>query len=83
MWFRARRRGGEVPRRRCPPGLPASSAGGSSLGSVWSAFFDFNAMKKAFPDLLKVGLPNTLILAVTSGVIGTILGLLLAVAGLS
>jgi His/Glu/Gln/Arg/opine family amino acid ABC transporter permease subunit len=66
-----------------PTSNRASSASGSSLGSVWSAFFDFNAMKKAFPDLLKVGLPNTLILAVTSGVIGTILGLLLAVAGLS
>ncbi len=60
-----------------------SGNGGNALGAVWSAFFDTEAMAKAFPELLTVGLPNTLILAVSSGVIGTLIGLVLAVGGLS
>ncbi|MFT4135804.1 amino acid ABC transporter permease [Microbacterium sp.] len=54
-----------------------------ALTNLWETFFDFEAMKAAFPELLTVGLPNTLILALASGVIGTLLGMLLAVAGLS
>jgi polar amino acid transport system permease protein/polar amino acid transport system substrate-binding protein len=40
-------------------------------------------MRQALPELLRVGLPNTLVLALFSGVAGTVLGMLLAVCGLS
>lgn len=46
-------------------------------------FFDWDAMLQVLPNLLTVGLPNTLILAVISGILGTILGLGLAMMGLS
>ncbi|MGC0366686.1 polar amino acid transport system substrate-binding protein [Rhodococcus sp. 27YEA15] len=55
----------------------------STLGQLKDTFFDWELYKKAFPDLLKTGLPNTLILALASGIIGTLLGMLLAVAGIS
>ncbi|MFT3714475.1 MAG: ABC transporter substrate-binding protein/permease [Gordonia sp. (in: high G+C Gram-positive bacteria)] len=55
----------------------------STLQQLGATFFNWDLYKKAFPDLLKTGLPNTLILAVSSGVIGTILGMVLAVAGIS
>ncbi|WP_298865353.1 amino acid ABC transporter permease [uncultured Microbacterium sp.] len=54
-----------------------------ALIAVWESFFDFDAMRAALPELLAVGLPNTLILAVSSGILGTVLGMLLAVAGMS
>jgi polar amino acid transport system permease protein/polar amino acid transport system substrate-binding protein len=54
-----------------------------ALITVWETFFDFDAMRAALPELLAVGLPNTLILAVSSGIVGTVLGMLLAVAGMS
>lgn len=53
------------------------------LSSIWDTFFNLEAMAVAFPELLTVGLPNTLILALSSGIIGTVLGMLVAVAGLS
>src|SRR6476660_9032752 len=53
------------------------------LTTLWQTFFDVDAMRSALPDLLTVGLPNTLLLALTSAVVGTVLGMLLAVAGLS
>ena len=53
------------------------------LTTLWQTFFDIDAMREALPDLLTVGLPNTLVLALTSAVLGTVLGMLLAVAGLS
>ena len=40
-------------------------------------------MRAALPEMLTVGLPNTLILAVSSAVLGTVLGMVLAVCGLS
>ncbi|WP_394939080.1 amino acid ABC transporter permease [Psychromicrobium sp. YIM B11713] len=46
-------------------------------------FFDFNAMAEVAPELLLVGLPNTLIFAISSGILGTLFGLLLAVMGIS
>src|SRR5699024_6247974 len=55
----------------------------STLQQLGGTFFNFSLYKQAFPDLLKTGLPNTLILAVTSGIAGTIVGMLLAVAGIS
>ncbi|MET8876108.1 ABC transporter substrate-binding protein/permease [Nocardia sp. NPDC004604] len=55
----------------------------STLTQLKETFFDWSLYRKAFPDLFKTGLPNTLILAVVSGVLGTVLGMLLAVAGIS
>ncbi|MCZ2403208.1 amino acid ABC transporter permease [Paenarthrobacter sp. Z7-10] len=46
-------------------------------------FFDWKAMGAIVPNLLTVGLPNTLILAVSSGILGTVLGLALAMMGIS
>lgn len=42
-------------------------------------FFNWEAMAQVIPSLLTVGLPNTLILAVLSGIIGCVLGMLLAI----
>lgn len=53
------------------------------LNTLRDTFLDWDAMRAALPDLLRVGLVNTLILALTSAVIGTVLGMLVAVAGLS
>ncbi|WP_245687787.1 ABC transporter substrate-binding protein/permease [Rhodococcus phenolicus] len=65
-----------------PAGTPVAEPK-SALAQLGDTFFDWELYKKAFPDLLKTGLPNTLILALTSGIAGTILGMLLAVAGIS
>jgi len=46
-------------------------------------FFNWQAMAQVIPSLLTVGLPNTLILAVSSGIIGCILGMLLAIMAIS
>ncbi|WP_416062235.1 ABC transporter substrate-binding protein/permease [Rhodococcus indonesiensis] len=62
---------------------PASTEPKSTLEQLRETFFSWELYRDAFPDLLKTGLPNTLILAVTSGVAGTILGMLLAMAGIS
>ncbi|RDI63108.1 ABC transporter substrate-binding protein/permease [Nocardia pseudobrasiliensis] len=55
----------------------------STLAQLKDTFFDWSLYRKAFPDLFKTGLPNTLILALVSGALGTVLGMLLAVAGIS
>ncbi|MFE3441536.1 ABC transporter substrate-binding protein/permease [Nocardia sp. NPDC059180] len=55
----------------------------STLEQLRDTFFDWSLYRQAFPDLFKTGLPNTLILALVSGVLGTVLGMLLAVAGIS
>ncbi|MBF6437668.1 ABC transporter substrate-binding protein/permease [Nocardia cyriacigeorgica] len=55
----------------------------STLEQLRDTFFDWSLYRQAFPDLFKTGLPNTLILAVVSGVLGTAIGMLLAVAGIS
>jgi polar amino acid transport system permease protein len=46
-------------------------------------FFNWQAMAQVIPSLLTVGLPNTLILAVLSGIIGCVLGMLLAIMAIS
>jgi polar amino acid transport system permease protein len=46
-------------------------------------FFNWEYIWQVFPDLLKTGLGNTLILALSSAVIGAVLGLGLALMGLS
>ncbi|MEV6277183.1 ABC transporter substrate-binding protein/permease [Nocardia sp. NPDC051832] len=61
----------------------APSAPKSTLQQLRETFFDWSLYRKAFPDLIKTGLPNTLILALVSGILGSVLGMLLAVAGIS
>jgi polar amino acid transport system permease protein len=48
-----------------------------------NTFLDWDYISQVLPDLLKTGLLNTLILSVTSALIGTVLGMVLAVLGLS
>jgi polar amino acid transport system permease protein len=48
-----------------------------------NTFFNWDYIREVFPDLLGTGLLNTLVLAVFSAIIGTVLGMLLAVMGLS
>ncbi|RDI46837.1 ABC transporter substrate-binding protein/permease [Nocardia mexicana] len=64
-------------------GAAEQSAPKSTLEQLRDTFFDWSLYRKAFPDLIKTGLPNTLILALVSGVLGTLIGMLLAVAGIS
>ncbi|MGO4385578.1 amino acid ABC transporter permease [Specibacter sp. RAF43] len=53
------------------------------LQQLLKTFFDWEAMGAVIPSMLTVGLPNTLILAVSSAILGCILGLVLAVMGIS
>jgi polar amino acid transport system permease protein len=54
---------------------------------IWSTlnetFLDWESMKAVLPEMLKVGLVNTLILAAASVVLGTVLGMIVAVFALS
>ncbi|MFT3661491.1 MAG: ABC transporter substrate-binding protein/permease [Gordonia sp. (in: high G+C Gram-positive bacteria)] len=61
----------------------AEVADKGALAQLRDTFFDWELYKKAFPELLKTGLPNTIVLALASGIIGTLVGMLLAVAGIS
>ena len=54
-----------------------------ALDQLLKTFFDWEAMAAVVPSMLTVGLPNTLILAVSSGVLGCILGMILAIMGTS
>ena len=65
------------------PAAAAPIATKSVLTQLRESFLDWDLYKKAIPDLLKTGLPNTLILTVSAAVIGLLLGLVLAVAGIS
>ncbi|WP_439384671.1 amino acid ABC transporter permease [Amycolatopsis lexingtonensis] len=53
------------------------------MGDFINTFLDWDYISQVLPDLAKTGLLNTLILAVTSALIGTVLGMVLAVMGLS
>jgi polar amino acid transport system substrate-binding protein len=55
----------------------------STLGQLRDQFFDWDLYKQAIPAMLTVGLPNTLILTVSSAIIGVVVGMALAVAGIS
>ncbi|OBH19413.1 transporter substrate-binding domain-containing protein [Mycolicibacter terrae] len=55
----------------------------STLAQLRDSFFDWQLYREALPDLLKTGLPNTLLLTVSGGIIGLVAGLGLAVAGIS
>ncbi|WP_437437415.1 ABC transporter substrate-binding protein/permease [Tsukamurella pulmonis] len=62
---------------------PGAAEQKGTLAQLGDTFFNWSLYREAFPYLLKTGLPNTLILALVSGLIGTVIGLLLAVAGIS
>jgi polar amino acid transport system permease protein/polar amino acid transport system substrate-binding protein len=55
----------------------------STLTQLRESFFTWELYKQAIPDLFRTGLPNTLILTFSAAVIGLLLGLGLAVAGIS
>ncbi len=55
----------------------------STFEQLAASFLDWELYKQAIPDLFKTGLPNTLILTVAASIIGLILGMALAVAGIS
>ncbi len=54
-----------------------------TLEQLGNTFFDWQAMVEVLPELLTVGLPNTIMLALASGIIGTIVGMILAIMGIS
>lgn len=53
------------------------------FNSIAGVLFDGKIMWETLPDLLLIGLPNTLIFAVSSGVLGTLFGLVLALMAIS
>ncbi len=55
----------------------------SNLTQLRESFLDWDMYRQAIPALFNTGLPNTLILTVSASVIGLVLGMALAVAGLS
>jgi polar amino acid transport system substrate-binding protein len=61
----------------------AGAAPKSTLAQLKDAFLDWDLYKQAIPDLFKTGLPNTLILTISAAVIGLVLGMALAVSGIS
>ena len=62
---------------------PGAVAPKSTLSQLADSFLDWELYKRAIPDLLTTGLPNTLILTFGASVIGLVLGMLLAIAGIS
>ncbi|MDQ0663674.1 polar amino acid transport system permease protein [Arthrobacter ulcerisalmonis] len=53
------------------------------LKQLADTFLDWKAMGEVIPKMFAVGLPNTLVLAIISGIIGTAIGMLLALMGIS
>lgn len=51
--------------------------------NISRSFFDWNAMAEVLPPMITVGLKNTLILAFASTVFGVIIGMILAIMGIS
>jgi polar amino acid transport system substrate-binding protein len=66
--------------QQAPAGAAAPK---STLSQLADSFLDWDLYKQAIPDLFKTGLPNTLILTISASVIGLVLGMALAVAGIS
>lgn len=62
---------------------PAAGAPKSALSQLKDTFLNWDLYKQAIPDLFTTGLPNTLILTISAGIIGLLLGMALAVAGIS
>jgi polar amino acid transport system substrate-binding protein len=95
---RCRRAGSQAPRPlrhpifRTSPRLPpargkpearGATAPKSVLAQLRESFFSWDLYKKAIPDLFRTGLPNTLILTFSAASIGLLLGMALAIAGIS
>lgn len=55
----------------------------NELTTLWETFFDWESMRQALPEMLTTGLPNTLLLSIISALVGTVLGMLLALAGIA
>src|ERR1700730_671071 len=55
----------------------------SVLAQLRESFFNWDLYKQAIPAMVTTGLPNTLILTVSSALIGLVVGMALAVAGVS
>src|SRR5688572_5256483 len=53
------------------------------LDNIVKTFFDFNAMWQVFPQLLGIGLVNTLVISGAATVIGIVLGMVIAIMGIS
>ncbi|PPF28442.1 MULTISPECIES: amino acid ABC transporter permease [unclassified Rathayibacter] len=53
------------------------------LDTLTQTFLDFDAMAAVFPQLLGTGLVNTLVISLAATVIGIVLGMILAVMGIS
>jgi len=69
--------------QKAAPSGTTAAAPKSTLSQLKDSFLNWDLYKQAIPDLLKTGLPNTLILTVSAAVIGLVLGMGLAVAGIS
>lgn len=53
------------------------------LDNIVKTFLDFDAMWAVFPQLLGIGLVNTLVISVSATVIGIVLGMIVAIMGIS
>jgi polar amino acid transport system substrate-binding protein len=53
------------------------------MAQLGDSFFDWDLYRQALPTLLFTGLPNTMILTNSAAVVGLVLGMALAVAGMS
>ena len=53
------------------------------MDNLLKTFFDWDSMREVIPSLFTVGLKNTLILALASTVLGTVIGIVLAVMAIS
>lgn len=53
------------------------------LDNLIKTFFDFEAMAQVMPQLLGVGLVNTLLISIWATVIGVVLGMVIAIMGIS
>jgi polar amino acid transport system permease protein len=53
------------------------------LESIRQNFIDLDAMRQVLPDLLLTGLRNTLMLSLAATALGLVIGLVLAVMGIS
>jgi polar amino acid transport system permease protein len=53
------------------------------LDNIIATFFDFEAMLQVLPQLFAIGLVNTLVISIWATVIGIVLGMLIAIMGIS
>ncbi|SKC03399.1 amino acid ABC transporter membrane protein, PAAT family [Arthrobacter sp. 31Cvi3.1E] len=53
------------------------------LNTISRTFFDFDAMVEVLPQLLGVGLLNTLIISIAATILGVVMGMVVAVMGIS